>query len=442
MLVVDVDHDRLVGLHPLAVLFLEQHARAADRQLEAFAAHVLDQHAELELAAAGDFEGVLLGAFGDADRDIGLGLALQSFADHAALHLVALTARIGAVVDREGHAQRRRVDFLRVERHGDFRRGDRVGHGRICQARDRDDVARLGMEHGDAIEAFIGEYLGGAARFDHFALQVQCADRHADLEPTALDPAGQDAAEERIAIEQRREHREFAIGIEIGFGDVRDDGLEQRQQVAVAHAVVHARIAGAARGIEHRKIELVVVGVEIDEQVEHLVEHFLRATVGAVDLVDHDDRAQAEAERLAGDELGLRHRAFGGVDQQDHAVDHRQDAFDLGAEIGMAGVSTMLMRIFSPPEGGAHSIEVGLARMVIPRSFSRSFESIARSSTRWLSRKVPDWRKSWSTSVVLPWSTCAMIATLRSEVVMKISVLRVVGGGISLCAAQSGAPLA
>ena len=28
--------------------------------------------------------------------------------------------------------------------------------------------------------------------------------------------------------------------------------------------------------------------------------------------------------------------------------------------------------------------------------------AIARSSTRWLSRKVPDWRKSWSTRVVLP----------------------------------------
>src|SRR5512139_358751 len=52
--------------------------------------------------------------------------------------------------------------------------------------------------------------------------------------------------------------------------------------------------------------------------------------------------------------------------------------------------------------------------MVIPRSFSRSFESITRSSTAWLSRKVPDCLRSWSTSVVLPWSTCAMMAMLRS----------------------------
>src|SRR5690606_40319166 len=42
-LVIDVDDDRLVRLLAAVGTFLEQHARAADRQLEAFAAHVLDQ---------------------------------------------------------------------------------------------------------------------------------------------------------------------------------------------------------------------------------------------------------------------------------------------------------------------------------------------------------------------------------------------------------------
>jgi hypothetical protein len=87
--------------------------------------------------------------------------------------------------------------------------------------------------------------------------------------------------------------------------------------------------------------------------------------------------AQAERQRLAGDELGLRHRAFGAVDQQDHAVDHREDALDLAAEVGVAGgVDDVDARALP------HSTEVHLARMVMPRSFSRSFESIARSATR------------------------------------------------------------
>ncbi len=40
------------------------------------------------------------------------------------------------------------------------------------------------------------------------------------------------------------------------------------------------------------------------------------------------------------------------------------------------GVSTMLTRV------SFQTTEVALARIVMPRSFSRSFESIARSSTR------------------------------------------------------------
>src|SRR6202008_3815343 len=56
---------------------------------------------------------------------------------------------------------------------------------------------------------------------------------------------------------------------------------------------------------------------------------------------------------------------------------------------------------------------VFLARMVMPRSRSSSFESITRSATCSLARKVPDWRSMASTSVVLPWSTWAMMAILR-----------------------------
>ena len=74
------------------------------------------------------------------------------------------------------------------------------------------------------------------------------------------------------------------------------------------------------------------------------------------------------------------------------------------------GVSTMLTRV------PFQTTEVALARMVMPRSRSRSFESMARSATCWLSRKVPLCLSRQSTSVVLPWSTCAMIATLRMSI--------------------------
>ena len=63
-LLVDVDRHLLDRLQPLAALLAEQHPRPRHRELEALAAHVLDQHAHLQLAAAGDLEGVAAGGVG------------------------------------------------------------------------------------------------------------------------------------------------------------------------------------------------------------------------------------------------------------------------------------------------------------------------------------------------------------------------------------------
>ena len=90
------------------------------------------------------------------------------------------------------------------------------------------------------------------------------------------------------------------------------------------------------RGVDDREVELLVGGAELVEQVEGLVDHPVRAGAGAVDLVDDDDGLEAERQRLARDEARLRHRALDGIDQQQHAVDHRQHALDLAAEVGVA----------------------------------------------------------------------------------------------------------
>ena len=220
---------------------------------------------------------------------------------------------------------------------GHRRIGDGVGHGRLFEARQRDDVARLRFVHRHAVQPVEGEQLGRAARFHDVAVRIQRADRIVDAHLARLDAAGQHAAHEVVAIQQRGEEGERAGRIEAGGGDVVGDHLEQRLQRAVARAVVFAGIAVAAAGVEHREVQLLVVGIEADEQVEHLVQHGLRATVRPVDLVDDDDGLQAQRQRLAGDELGLRHRSLGAVHQQNDAIDHGQDALHLGAEIGVAG---------------------------------------------------------------------------------------------------------
>ena len=155
----------------------------------------------------------------------------------------------------------------------------------------------------------------------------------------------------------------------------------------------------AAGAVEHGEIELLVGGVEVGEQIEDLVQHVEVALVRAIDLVDRDDRAQTALQSLGDHEFGLRQRAFRGVDQHDDAVDHAHDALDLAAKIGVAG------RVDDVDARAFQTTLVHFARMVMPRSRSRSLLSMARSVTFWLSRKAPDCFRSWSTSVVLPWST-------------------------------------
>ncbi len=77
----------------------------------------------------------------------------------------------------------------------------------------------------------------------------------------------------------------------------------------------------------------------------------------------------------------------------------------------------MIFILYSFPSLSVYSIAQFLLSIVIPLSLSSGFESIIRpccppaSLLRSSVLNIPDWYRSWSTSVVLPWSTCAIIAT-------------------------------
>jgi hypothetical protein len=195
--------------------------------------------------------------------------------------------------------------------------------------------AGRGLLNVDALQAIEGEELGDLHRND---LRIELAHGHhvADLDAAVEDAADGDPPQVVARVEVGVEQLQRRFGIAPGRRHMLDDGVEQRPQVGAVAVHLGRRGPDLGVGIEHGKFELVFAGVEIDEQVVDFVEDFLRPRVGPIDLVDDDDWREAALERLAQHEPGLRQRAFRRVDQQHHAVDHRQRAFDLAAEVGVA----------------------------------------------------------------------------------------------------------
>ncbi len=334
-------------------LLAKQHLRPRHRKFEALAAHLLDQNAELQFAAAGDFHRVLVVRFAHAQRHVAFGLAQQAVADHAAGDLGAFGAGKRGIVDAEGHGQRRRIDRLRRYRRFHRRIADRHGDGCVRQSGDGDDIAGFGFFHRHALEAAERQHLGDAAGLDQLAVMVEHLHRLVRFHRTGRDAAGNETAEIGVGFQDGAEQAERS-GFDDRRLDVAEDEIEQRLHAVVVRSFQAGRHpALLGRAVENREVELLVGGVERREQVEHFVDDFDRSRVGAVDLVDDDDGLETHLERLGDDELGLRQRTFGGVDQHQGAVHHVEDALHLAAEIGVAGsVDDVDAGVFPDHRGG------------------------------------------------------------------------------------------
>ena len=250
----------------------------------------------------------------------------------------ALAAGERAVVDGEGHHDGRLGDLDEGQRLDGVRRADGVADHDVLDAGDGDDLAHLGRLDRHALEAVKGEEAAQTEILVQVGVKVVGAGGHrVELQRAAGDAADADAADELVVVDRGDEHLRRGLGIALRRGDVLENRVKQRAQVLAGLGKVERRGARAGAGIDDRRVELALVRVEIDHQVDGLADDLLAAGVRTVDLVDDDDDRQAERQRMLKDEAGLRHRAFKGVDQQQHAVDHLEHALDLAAEIGVAG---------------------------------------------------------------------------------------------------------
>ena len=121
---------------------------------------------------------------------------------------------------------------------------------------------------------------------------------------------------------------------------------------------------------------------------------------------------RSSGERLLQHVAGLRQRALGGVDQQQHAVDHRQGPLDLATEVGVAGrVDEVDLDALPGDRGGlGEDGDAPLALLIVGVHDPVDQGLVGGEGAGGAQERVDE--------VVLPWSTWATRATLRRGVDM------------------------
>ena len=271
----------------------------------------------------------------DPQRDVADQLGLEPAEDLSGGQLLPVGAGQRRGVDADGHGQAGLVHGDDRERPGVVGVGQRLADGDLGHAGHRGDLARAGLLALDPVEGVGDEQIGDLGPLDG---AVELAPRHRGPlgERPVVDPAHGQPAEVGGGVEVGHDGLQRRALLVVGCGDAVEDGLEQRLEVGALDALLGGGPAGPGVGEEDREVDLVLVGVEVEEELLHLVDDLVDAGVGPVDLVDHEHHRQPGLEGLAEHEPGLGEGALGGVDQQEHAVDHGQATLDLAAEVGVA----------------------------------------------------------------------------------------------------------
>ena len=290
----------------------------------------------MQFAAARHDKAIRRAAFLHAQRDIVQKLPVQTVADVAAGDELPLAAGERRVVHLEGHAHGRLVDVQRRQGLGGVRRTERGRDLETIDAGDADDVAGLTLRHFLFLQAEMAQHRQDA-RVALGAVGIDDSDLHARANGAAGDAAHADHAHVVGVVERADLHLERAVRISWRRRHTIDDQLQQRRHVFRHLVGLGTGDAVQRRGVHHGEVELGLGGTETVEEIENLIDDPVGPGTRPVDLVHHHDGVQAGLEGLACHEARLGHRAVHRVDQQQHTVDHREDALHLAAEVGVAG---------------------------------------------------------------------------------------------------------
>ncbi len=295
------------------LILLHQDARTADLEFEALAAHRLHQDGQMQNATACNLKRGGIGNLGDAHRDVRLGLMQQALLQLARAHDIALAANERARGRLEDDSHRGFVNLDGSQAHRMVAARHHIADVSVFHTNNCDDVAR-----GDDFLFLLLQVLEGEHLLDIRVVTraVVLDDEHGLtlVNGTRRKATNADTADEARMVDRAHLQRDRVVRVDIGSGNLLQNGVEQRIHVHVAVVRLVARIAVHRARVHDGEVELLVGSLELDHQVEHLVDDLLGAAARAVDLVDDHDDAQAQLKRMLEHEARLRHGAFERVD--------------------------------------------------------------------------------------------------------------------------------
>ncbi len=342
-----VDHEFLNRLTFDAIDFLDDDLGIADLQFVAFAAHGFDQDRKVQHASAKHAEGI--GRVGSlhAERQVLFQFLFQAILQVARGHKLALLAKEGGVVNREHHAHGGLVDGNGGKCFGVFVVGYGIANLKSFYPVEGADFASFYSLHAGTTQA-VKDVQFFDAGFGHRAVALDYAHGLVFLQSAAVQAT--DGHSARIGRIVQRRNEQLGRSLQgNGLWNVLQhhvhqglDGIRGLLKV-VAHPILLGRTVYA------REVELLLRGVQGEHKVKYGFVRRFGIAVWLVDFVDDDDGLEAHLQGLLKHEAGLGHGAFKGVDQQQYAVGHVQNALDLTAKVGVAwGVNDVDLNVLVP----------------------------------------------------------------------------------------------
>ena len=177
----------------MTVNFTEYHARFADCQFKAFAAHVFQQNGQVQFATAGNAEYISVGSIFNTQGNVGQQFFLQAVTDLAGSYEFTFSTGKRRSVDHKVHGQCRLVHAQHRQAFGIVFVGNGYANTNVFNAGNNHDVAGFSFFQRYAFQALETQQLVDTALGNLFFMV------HNGNDLAGFDAAVQDAADTEAA---------------------------------------------------------------------------------------------------------------------------------------------------------------------------------------------------------------------------------------------------